>query len=309
VNPKAANLALGVSLLLLGCVVSPAPSAAQIDIHIHTATHKMESHIDGKTGRAFDDGQGRPDVGAQLYRRYCIGCHGPNGDGLGENALWFDPTMGFEKPRDFTLAVFKCRSTPTGMLPTDEDLFDSITRGFVTTNMPSWRPLTEQERANLIAMVKAFSPRWLTEKSGTPITIPPETPVTIESILHGRELFDKVQCWKCHGPEGRGDGPSALTLTDSKGNPIRPYDFTTGERFKCGESNRDLYRIFMTGLDGTPMPSFADNIKPEEGWDLVHFLRTLQVSIKTPESAIFRNWEKAHPGQLKPIGQEQPPGD
>jgi mono/diheme cytochrome c family protein len=174
--------------------------------------------------------------------------------------------------------------------------------------MPQWRPLSDQDRANLVAFIKTFSARWQTDKPGTPITIPSETPATIESILHGRELFDKMQCWKCHGPEGRGDGPSALTLTDSKGNPIRPYDFTTGERFKCGASNHDLYRIFMTGLDGTPMPSFADNIKPEEGWDLVHFLRTLQVSLKTRELATFRQWGSAHPGQLKPIGQEQPPG-
>jgi mono/diheme cytochrome c family protein len=304
VNPKALVTALGAGLGFVLCVASPVPSAAQIDTHIHTATRNVESHIDGKTGHAFGDGQGRPDAGAQLYRRFCIGCHGPNGDGLGENAQWLEI-----KPRDFTLGVFKCRSTPTGTLPTDEDLFDNITRGFVTTYMPSWRPLTEQERANLIAMVKAFSPRWLTEKSGTPIPIPPETPATIESILHGRELFDKMECWKCHGAEGRGDGPSALTLTDSKGNAIRPYDFTTGEHFKCGASNRDLYRIFMTGLDGTPMPSFADNIKPAEGWDLVHFLRTLQVSLKTPEIATFRKWVSAHPGQLKTIGQEQPPGD
>ena len=299
-----AGLAFSTMLFAYGAI--SAPCLAQIDTHVHVATTKMESHVDGMVGRAFDDGQLRPDVGAQSYRRYCIGCHGANGDGNGENAMWFDPTLGYAKPRDFTLGTFKCRSTPTGTLPTDEDLFDSVTRGFVTTNMPSWKPLTPKQRADLIAMVKAFSPRWETEKAGTPITIPPETPVTIESILHGRELFNSLQCWKCHGPEGRGDGPSALTLTDTKGNPIRPYDFTTGERFKCGQSNRDLYRIFMTGLDGTPMPSFADNIKPQEAWDLVHFLRTLQVTLNTPESAIFRNWVKAHPGQLKPIGQEQP---
>jgi mono/diheme cytochrome c family protein len=300
---KTARAALVAGLFVLLFAVGTTTCFAQIDIHIQTATKNMESHIGGLTGHAFGDGQGRPDVGAQLYRRFCIGCHGPRGDGEGENAQWIDP-----KPRDFTLAVFKCRSTPTGTLPTDQDLFNNITRGFFTTNMPSWRPLTEQERANLIAMVKAFSPRWLTEKPGTPITIPPETPATIESILHGRQLYDKMQCWKCHGPEGHGDGPSALTLTDTKGNPIRPYDFTTGERFKCGVSNQDLYRIFMTGLDGTPMPSFADNIKPEEAWDLVHFLRTLQVSLKTPELATFEKWLGSHPGLLKPIGQEQPPG-
>ena len=34
----------------------------------------------------------------------------------------------------------------------------------------------------------------------------------------------------------------------------------------------------MTGVDGTPMPSFADVIQPNDAWDLVHFLRTLQVN-------------------------------
>ena len=32
----------------------------------------------------------------------------------------------------------------------------------------------------------------------------------------------------------------------------------------------------MTGLDGSPMPSFSDNVKPDEAWALVMYLRTLQ---------------------------------
>ncbi len=287
----------GIVVLLF--LTAASPCFAQIDTHIITTNKKSESHVNGLTGRAY----GETLDGAQLFRRFCIGCHGPEGNGEGENAEWISP-----KPRDFTLATFECRSTPTGTLPTDTDLFNSVTRGFVTTNMPSWRPLTDQQRANLIAMVKSFSPRWETEKPGTPITIPPETPANIESILHGRELFDKMQCWKCHGPSGHGDGPAAATLTNDKGDPIRPYNFSTGERFKCGVTNQDLYRIFMTGLDGTPMPSFADVIKPAEAWDLVHFLRTLQTSLKPPEYRTFSTWLAAHPGQLKPIGSEAPPG-
>ena len=246
------------------------------------------SHVGGLTG---DAGSGK-----QLYRRYCVGCHGPEGDANGENAPWIDP-----KPRDFTAATFKCRSTPTGTLPTDEDLDHAITRGFVTTNMPSWNPLTPQQRVDLVAYIKTFSPRWKTEKSGPPITIPPETPVTIESVLHGRELFQKMECWKCHGPAGHGDGPSAATLTDSKDNPIRPYNFSTGSRFKCGDSNQDLYRIFMTGVDGTPMPSFADVIQPNDAWDLVHFLRTLQ-ALHTKEAELWKKYVAEHAAQIKPIG-------
>ncbi len=204
-----------------------------------TACLAQESHIGNLTGHAA--------AGQKVYRRYCIGCHGPDGDGNGENAAWIDP-----KPRDFTLAVFKCRSTPSGTLPTDQDLLNAMSRGSVTTNMPQWLPLTKQNRADVVAYIKTFSPQWKTLKPGTPIPIPPEPKVTIESMLHGRELFQKMECWKCHGPQGHGDGPSAATLTDNKDQPIRPYNFATGSRFKCGMNNQDLYRVFMTGLDGTP---------------------------------------------------------
>jgi mono/diheme cytochrome c family protein len=291
------------SALLVLLVSGGGVSYAQIDHNITPFTKDMTSHINGLTGHAYGSGQFRPDAGAQLYRRYCVGCHGPQGNGQGENAQWIDP-----KPRDLTLGTFECRSTPTGTLPTDDDLFNSITRGFVTTNMPSWKPLTTQDRANLIAMVKAFSPRWEKEKAGTPITIPTPPPLTIEHILAGRQTFDKLQCWKCHGPEGRGDGPAAATLTTDKGDSIRPYNFATGTRFKCGATDRDLYQVFMTGLDGTPMPSFADVVKPEQAWELVYFLRTLQTTLKSPEQDLFKQYQTAHPGQLKPVGQDQAPG-
>jgi mono/diheme cytochrome c family protein len=231
---------------------------------------------------------GHRDAGKSLYYRYCWGCHGFRGDGNGENAPYLSVL-----PRNFVTAAFKCRSTPTGTLPTDEDIFNSITRGLNSTNMPSWITLTGQQRADLVAFIKTFSPRWRSEKSGDPIRIPAEPAVGLESIKHGKELFTKLECWKCHGPEGRGDGPAAPSLTDSNNQPIRPYDFQSGSRFKCGSTNVDLYKIFMTGLDGTPMPSFADVIRPDDAWDLVHYLRTLQITYTGPE---LRLWESTPDG-------------
>jgi mono/diheme cytochrome c family protein len=242
-----------------------------------------ESHIGKVTGHA--------DSGKQLYFRYCWGCHGFRGDGNGENWL---PTGSYPsspslniQPRNFVAGTFKCRSTPTGTLPTDQDLYDSLVRGLTNSNMPSWITLTTQNRVDLIAFIKTLSERWKTEKAGAEIAVPAEPALTVQGIQHGKELFTKLECWKCHGPEGRGDGPSSSTLTDSNDQPIRPYNFAAGSRFKCGATNRDLYKIFMTGLDGTPMPSFADVIKPEDAWDLVHYLRTLQVSYKSPELALW----------------------
>ncbi|HET7107198.1 MAG TPA: cytochrome c [Candidatus Acidoferrum sp.] len=253
---------IALNLLLAGAL--PVAAGAQ----------QMESHIGNVTGHA--------DAGKALYYRYCWGCHGARGNGDGENAPYLNIL-----PRNFVAGTFKCRSTPTGTLPLDQDLYNSIERGFNFTNMPSWITLTVEERANLVAFIKTFSPRWKAEKPGDPIQIPAEPALTVASIQHGKELFQKLECWKCHGNEGRGDGPSASTLTDSNDQPIRPYNFTSDNRSKCGRTNQDLYKIFMTGLDGTPMPSFADVIKPEDAWDLVHFLRTLQYNNKSPELTLW----------------------
>ena len=240
----------------------------------------QESHVGRWTGHAGS--------GKQLYFRYCWGCHGFRGDGNGENAPYLNIL-----PRNFVAATFKCRSTPTGTLPTDEDLANAIERGLVNSNMPSWSALTAQQRADLVAYIKTFSPKWKSDKAGDPIQVPAEPAVNLEGIQHGKEIYTKLECSKCHGTEGRGDGPAAATLTDNNNQPIRPYDFESGSRFKCGTTNTDLFKIFMTGLDGTPMPSFADVLKPNEAWDLVHYLRTLQINHKSPE---LRIWESSKVG-------------
>src|SRR6202171_1159882 len=85
----------------------------------------QDSHVGQFTGHA--------DSGKELYSRYCWGCHGPHGDGNGENAPYLNIL-----PRNFVAAKFKCRSTPSGTLPTDQDLFDAIKRGFNHSNIASW---------------------------------------------------------------------------------------------------------------------------------------------------------------------------
>ncbi|HVR26240.1 MAG TPA: c-type cytochrome [Candidatus Polarisedimenticolia bacterium] len=237
-------------------------SAALVLLLFCGDTHAQESHV-GKLN-------GNEKRGKALYGRYCIFCHGRYGDGRGESAPYLDP-----KPRDFTKAVFKCRSTPSGSLPLDSDLYDTISRGVHDSGMPSWKPLLRQERVDLIAYIKTFSSAFQEEKPGAPVEIPPEPPSSAESIRRGAQVFESMNCWSCHGKDGRGHGPSAAALTDSKGYPITPFDFTSGSRFKCGETDRDMFRDLITGLDGTPMPSFASAMTTDQRWDVVHYLRSL----------------------------------
>jgi cytochrome c oxidase cbb3-type subunit I/II len=209
------------------------------------------------------------DRGRDAYGDHCAGCHGVRGDGNGPAATFLSP-----RPRDFTAAVFKFRSTPSGALPTDGDLFRTLTRGVRWTAMPPWHDLPERERLALVAYVKSLSPRW-TEEPAEPVLVPGAPPRATPALLaRGTTLYTSAKCWECHGESGRGDGPSAAQLKDDHDLPNRPTDFVRG-RLKGGASVADVFRAITTGLDGTPMPSFADALPAEDRWALAYHVLSL----------------------------------
>src|SRR5262249_57497199 len=69
--------------------------------------------------------------GKQIYDANCVQCHGASGKGDGYGAPFLVPP-----PRDFTAGQFKFRTTASGQLPTDDDLFRTISRGASGTGMP-----------------------------------------------------------------------------------------------------------------------------------------------------------------------------
>ena len=213
----------------------------------------------------------RPDLvdrGRAVYRQRCIGCHGPDGDGNGAAATFLSP-----RPRDFTAAVFKFRSTPSGSLPTDGDLYRTITRGVRWTAMPTWHELPDKDRLAVVAFIKTFSKRWKEETAEPPIVMTPPAP-RAELVTQGRALYERAKCWECHGESGRGDGPSAGQLKDDLDRAIRPTDLTRGQ-LKGGSSVADVFRTMTNGLDGTPMPSFADTMSDAERWAISYYVLSL----------------------------------
>lgn len=212
-----------------------------------------------------------PAAGNALYLKLCAQCHGEQGDGKGIAADRLLP-----RPRDFTAGKFKIRHTPSGALPTDDDLRHIIRVGMPATSMPAWPQLSDAQIDELVAAVKSFSPDFANpEKQPTALPVPKAPEWSAESAEKGKAVYAEIGCGACHGELGRGDGTSAATLTDDWGNPIRAADLTMRWTYRGGPTRADIYRTFTTGVNGTPMPSFAESLSDEKRWQLVDYIASL----------------------------------
>jgi len=220
--------------------------------------------------------------GKRVYFTKCVWCHGVNGSGDGPAAdrLW-------PRPRNFNSGTFKIRHTASGELPLiDMDLLQTVTHGLPGSAMPSWEGiLSEQQRKDVLAFVTTELVQdrsWQDEEYEELNVLQLETmtpiPPTAESILRGSVLVVENKCIECHGLEGRGDG-NAFNLKDDWGFSIQPADWHKCWNFRGSRQDaynvNNIFRTFSTGVNGTPMPSFADNMTIEDRWHTANYVQAL----------------------------------
>jgi len=208
--------------------------------------------------------------GKAVYDARCVECHGTSGKGDGPSASYLTP-----RPRDFTSGKYKIRTTETGTIPTDDDLIQSVRQGLYGTAMPAWdRILSDTEIHDVVDYIKSLAPAFATQQAKI-VALGPGAPSLPESVDRGRVVYDKLQCGKCHGSDGRGTGAVATTFEDDWKQPLKAANLTEPWTFHGGATSRDIYLRFRTGMAGTPMPSFADAATDGEMWDLANYVVSL----------------------------------
>ena len=213
--------------------------------------------------------QGDANAGKAVYEHKCLLCHGDKGDGKGPGAEHLLP-----RPRDFTRGLYKIRTT-ANKPPTDQDLFKIITDGMPGTSMPPWAVLPEKDRWNLVAYLKTFAADVFKE-APKKVELPKDVSSSADSIKRGKEMYEAIECHKCHGTDGRADGPSRSELKDEWGFPIAPANLTKRWTFRGGGGRTEIATRLANGVLGTPMPAFLDAVeKPEDIWHLTNFILSL----------------------------------
>jgi mono/diheme cytochrome c family protein len=92
------------------------------------------------------------------------------------------------------------------------------------------------------------------------------TLMTAVSLDRGKERFD-IYCGVCHGQEGAGDGPVASALA----NAVRNLN----DQRVLDASDGWIYGVITNGF-GALMPGYGGRITPEDRWNIVNYVRTLQ---------------------------------
>jgi mono/diheme cytochrome c family protein len=136
-----------------------------------------------------------------------------------------------------------------------------------------------------------------------PRTIAPVNPLvagvsTPEAIARGHEVY-RANCVSCHGENGMGDGPAALTL-----NP-KPRNFHLTEGWTNGIRFADLYKTLQEGIVRNGMASF-NYLPPADRFAVIHYVRTFQQTPVPADSVELQRLETTYqlskggstPGQI-----------
>ena len=240
----------------------------------------------GTAGAAADK---TVELGKKVFEKNCVICHGPKGDGKGLvgiiHRVQKKGSVHDIFPRDFTTGVFRFRTTPTGCLPTDDDLLKVVNAGISRAYMPSFEDVSLNDRKAVIQYIKTFAAKrnWAEESADAsckPLAVnKPAFVGSPDSTEKGKQLYKQMKCWECHGEQGRGDGPKSDKLKDDWGDKVLPFDFTTGAT-KLGFSPQNVFTAYSTGLDGSGMPSYEDSMSEQDRWHLVSYTLVLMGRVK-----------------------------
>jgi mono/diheme cytochrome c family protein len=131
-----------------------------------------------------------------------------------------------------------------------------------------------------------------------PVDVMKVAGATPELLTKGKDLF-QTACASCHGDNGLGNGPTAVTLTP------KPRNFHELNGWKNGSKVSQIYKTLQEGIPGSGMASF-NYLPPIDRFALIHFVRSMAAGQPVDSQADLQGLETTYqlskgmntPGQI-----------
>lgn len=211
----------------------------------------------------------------QAFLAYCGMCHGPRGAGDGEVATALKRS---------SIIVPRLDDAPRLAKIGRAGVLRIVTEGGAHAGrsnvMPEWGglvgPALAGELADYVMSLPGQGPGLEAVTLGNYLKAPAGVPE------QGRAIY-VYRCSACHGPAGKGDGPSGELLRRKHGS--RPRDLTNA-RFMRSRSDQQLFSTISLGGGhvgkSNYMPSWANDLTPGQIKDVVAYLRQISKSAPKP---------------------------
>jgi mono/diheme cytochrome c family protein len=102
---------------------------------------------------------------------------------------------------------------------------------------------------------------WLIGLIGSSLATP-----LLPTLEEGRAIYERY-CADCHGPEGRGDGKQAISLSPRPGNLVSAQT--------SAKSDQDLLKIIANGRPRTAMTGWNERLSEDEQRAVLAYIRSL----------------------------------
>ena len=264
-----------------------------------------------KEGKVFAGGKyveaSTLNKGSQIYKEYCMACHGVDGDGKGVASKGLNPP-----PRNFKIGIIKFGDVVSGELPHDESIYKTLKHGLNGTAMLPW-DLSQGQMEAVWQYIKTFAPDvWegKDKKLGEKLTMSKD-PYGLAhkqaAILKGKEVYHiTANCQSCHrgyipeseyrilGKKVDGEDPGEVDEDYYKIKPQEsehdyltiPPDFTW-HHIRSAKTVDEIYFRLLAGVGGSAMPSWKGTIEDNEIWAVSHYVKYLMDMRRTKERKNF----------------------
>jgi high-affinity iron transporter len=125
-----------------------------------------------------------------------------------------------------------------------------------------------------------------------------QAPVITPDPTRGAPLYAQ-HCSVCHGDAGAGDGPAGIGLTPP---PANLRDAARLDRL----SLYDIYNTLGLGIEGTDMPSFADQLDDRQRWDVATYIASFSADAAAAQGKTYNLADLARRTPAEVIAAEGP---